>query len=163
MAILESFEVKHSKKYRWRFVVKDDSNFSLVLTDWQWCEINNDYGFEFWRDADSFPTYNFNDGTYLGLPKFLSKEYKKHNLSALYDKWLDIKINEYYENNHFKVGDILNWDQYCGVLKYIESVTSKSRFDFSIEYFSRNGEIAKGAYLLLKELPNPQGASKVTV
>jgi hypothetical protein len=92
MTILESFEVKPSKKYRWRFVIKDESSYSLVVTDWQWCLIDGGDGFNFWQSSDSFPTYNSNDGMYGGLPKFLSKEYEKHNLGNLYDKWLQIKI-----------------------------------------------------------------------
>lgn len=150
LKILESFEVKSSRKYRWRFVVKDESIYSLVSTDWQWCEINHDYGFDFWRNSNSFPTYNFNDGMYAGLPKFLSKEYEKHNLRLLYDKWSEIKASEYIKNNNFNVGDILDWEQHIKVNECIRILTKLQHAEIEKGYFEYTNQHSSS--ILIKEL-----------
>lgn len=60
-------------KHEWRMVVKDHY-LGGRCTSFQFVRQNEFY----WSDGREWPSYNINDGMYLGLPKSLRRLYNAH-------------------------------------------------------------------------------------
>lgn len=80
--IYQSEAVKIGKT-QWRVIVyeKNDSVYAcgelhpadVCYTEYQYFDTSLNYRGDQWKDATHHPRYNFNDGTYAGLPKSLRK------------------------------------------------------------------------------------------
>jgi hypothetical protein len=61
----------------WRFVVLPSRFDYGLVTDYEWLNTAvSDNGI--WYPSNQWPSYNFNDGLYAGLPKSLRKLWERH-------------------------------------------------------------------------------------
>jgi hypothetical protein len=68
-------------KHNWRLVIKDYETVRRAGAGYEPCVVKvTDYEFQGrlgWRSGKHWPEYNFNDGTYSGLPRTLVKLYER--------------------------------------------------------------------------------------
>lgn len=81
--------VKKIGNHEWRFVVYDETGDLFDgkrygggrFTDYEWrvpTHLASSQPNE-WQNKKKWPRYNFNDGTYAGLPRSLATLYKRHS------------------------------------------------------------------------------------